>query len=119
MKYRKNLEKLIDVNDMIVIGKVVKRGSKLHTSKYGNQYQVDTMLLEDIKCCIRKGNKLYIQAELDHIWLSGEQSKVVNNYKIKPGHEVRFFGNVIEYEYKNGTKQLGIVDSNKMKAIFK
>lgn len=119
MKYRKELEQLMNVEDIVVIGKVVKRGSKLHTSKYGNQYPVDTMLLDEVRCCIIKDNKLHIKVRLDHIWLSGEQSKIVNNFKIKPGHEVRFFADVIEYKYKNGTKQLGLIDNNKIKAMFK
>lgn len=119
MRYRKELEKLIDVKDIIVVAKVSKRSAKKHVSPYGNTYYVETMLLEDVKCCIRKGNKLYVQVKLDHIWLSADQSKVVNNFKIKPGHEVRFYADVIQYEYSNGTKQLGLVDNNRIKASFK
>lgn len=110
-KYRKELERLKD-KKFIVIADVDERSTKQYTSKYGNTYKVETMLLKNVRCCIRRNNKLVVVSQIHHTWLSAEENKIVNNFKIKPGHEVIFGATVTEYRYKDGKKQLGLVQTS-------
>lgn len=111
-RYRKELERFKDKN-FVIRAKVDKRRSKKYTSPYGNTYSVDTMLLKEVRCGVIKDNKFYIIERVHHLWISGETSKIVNNFKIKPGHEVMFGASVIEYQYKNGMTQLGVIQTSK------
>ena len=111
-RYRKELERFKDKN-FVSRAKVDKRRSKKYTSPYGNTYSVDTMLLKEVRCGVIKDNKFYIIERVHHLWISGETSKIVNNFKIKPGHEVMFGASVIEYQYKNGMTQLGVIQTSK------
>jgi|SRR5699024_8753597 len=111
-EYRKDLERLKD-KKFIVVADVAKRSTKLETSIFGTTYKVSTMLLTNVKCCVRKDNKLKIAARVHHVWISAESNKIVNHFKIKAGHEVMFGAEVTEYTYKDGTKQLGLVQTSK------
>lgn len=111
-RYRKELEKFKN-KKFVIRARVDKRRTKDYTSRYGNTYKVETMLLKDVKCGVIRNKKFYVIERIHHVWLSAETSKLVTNFQIKPGHEVMFGATVTEYTYKNGKNQLGVVQTSK------
>ena len=109
-QYRKSLEKLIG-RTFIIEAKVSCRSKKvIKPDKI--TYVLNTLCLEDIKCAIRKDDKLKVVAKVGHAWLSEDSSKIVTKRSIKPGQTIRLYCKVSEYTYANGMEQLGLIQDN-------
>lgn len=108
--YRKDLEKLIG-KTFIIEGTVSCRGKKV--IKPGSvTYVLNTICLRNIRCAVRKDNKLKVVAKVDHAWLSEDSSKIVCKKNVKLGHVIRMYCKVTEYTYANGQEQLGLIQDN-------
>lgn len=107
--YRYELEKFKKLKCFLVEAKIETKSTKHVDSMFGG-YKVRTVLLTDVKFVLRdpRDQKLKIVYKLDHIWINEEENTIARDKNNEVGDIVRFYGNIKEYTYSHGAKQLGI-----------
>lgn len=107
--YRYELEKFKKINSFLVEAKIESKSTKHVDSMFGG-YKIRTVLLKDIKIVLRdpRDKKLKVVGKLDHIWVNEEENTIPRDKNNEVGDIVRFYGNIKEYTYSHGAKQLGI-----------